>query len=405
MSIIKRITKALANKALSGAPPEFFLVAACCWWPSSEARSQAVRTAALASTDWPRVLRIIQRHRVFGLAQDGIARAGVSLSPEVDRDLRAEAFALARRNLAMAAETARLEGWFEEAGVPIIFFKGMSLALLAYGNVSLKDSIDIDILVAPEQFEAAKGVLEKVGYALIEPLPALTPSQFELLKRHRKDWALLARDRNMLVELHWKLNSNPFLLANVGPEFRVQSVGMGRSKIQTLCFDDLFVYLCVHGARHGWHQLKWLADFAALFSTRGDQDLESLYRTAQRAGAGMCAGQAMLLCERLLGVKLPVSLTRELRQSVRLELLEALALNAMLGGGAETELRTRSFGKYFVLLSGFLVNQSWRGALYEFRDHFISGQDLFALKLPRWLNWLYPILRLPMWIWRRLGWV
>lgn len=401
MSIIRRIAKSLAKKALAEAPPEFFLVAACCRWPPSEPRTQAIRAAALTSVDWPRLLRIVKQHRVWGLAHDGVARAGVPLPAEIARELRAEAVALTQRSLAIAAEVLRLQHRFEEAGVPIILFKGPSLAMLAYGDLSLKHSMDIDILVAAARFEAATLVLEKAGYALIEPFRSLTPSQLELLKRYRKDWGFLAQERNMLVELHWKLSYSPLLLGHIGPDSPVQSVGIAQSQFRTFCFEDLFVYLCVHGARHGWAQLSWLADLAALLSARGNRDIESLYRTAQGVGAGRCAGQALLLCERLLGLELPVTLARELQQSAILAFLEALVLYAMLGGGAKLERRALSFRSYGVFLSVFFLGHSWRNALYEFRQRLISASDLMALKLPNWLSWLYPILRLPMWIWRR----
>jgi hypothetical protein len=403
MSIVGRIAQALANKALAGAPPEFFLVAACCCWPPSAARVQAIRAATLASVDWPRLLRIVRKHRVWGLVQDGLVRATVPLPAEIAQEIRAEALALTQRNLVIAAEVLRLQRRFEEAGVPIIFVKGVSLSLLAYGDLSLKHSIDIDVLIAPAWVEAAKLVLDRAGYAPIEPLLALTPTQFELLMRYSKECGFLQQEKHLVVELHWRLSYNPLLMENIGPNSPIQSVRIAQTQIHTFCFEELFVYLCVHGAQHDWQRVKWLADLAALLSVRGDRDIETLYRAAQRAGAGTCAGQAMLLCERLLGLEFPVSLARELRQSTKLALFEALALDAMLGGGAETELSARAFGTLRVCLSLFFLGQGWRYALYEFRRYLVSPSDVLTLPLPNWLSWLYPILRLPLWIWRQLS--
>jgi hypothetical protein len=83
-------------------------------------------------------------------------------------------------------------------------------------------------------------------------------------------------------------------------------------------------------------------------------------------------------------------------------LFEALALDAMLDGGAETELSARPFGTWRVCLSLFFLGHGWRYVLYEFRRYLVSPADVLTLALPSWLNWLYPILRLPLWIWRRL---
>jgi hypothetical protein len=398
------MAQAIAKQALAGAPPEFFLATACCQWPPSEPRTQAIRAAALASVDWPRALRIIERHRLWGLAQDGVARAEVPLPPETAQELRSKSLSLSLRNLAIAAEVLRLQSRFDDAGIPINFVKGSSLALLAYGNLSLRYSMDIDILVAPERVAAATLILETAGYTLIESLRSLTPAQFDLLKRYRKDWGFHSKERNIFVELHWKLSYNSLLLGNIGPNSAVQAVRVAQSQIHTFRFEELFIYLCAHGARHGWEQLNWLADVAALLAARGDRDIEALYRAAQKAGAGRCMGQAMLLGERLLGLELPASLGRELRQCTILALLEALALKVMLNGGAEIEARL-SFGRYYVLFSIFFLGESWRYVLYELPQHLVSGEDLVALKLPTWLCWFYPIFRLPMWIWRRLMYV
>jgi hypothetical protein len=121
MSIVGRIARALANKALAGAPPEFFLAASCCRWPPSEPRAQAIRHATLVSIDWPRLLRIVRKHRIWGLVQDGLMRASIPLPAEIARALRAEALALTQRNLVIAAEVLRLHRRFDEAGIPIIF--------------------------------------------------------------------------------------------------------------------------------------------------------------------------------------------------------------------------------------------------------------------------------------------
>ena len=84
-------------------------------------------------------------------------------------------------------------------------------------------------------------------------------------------------------------------------------------------------------------------------------------------------------------------------------MLEALALDVMLGGGAQTEIYARVGGTLRVSLSMFLLGQSWRYVFDELRRYLISPADVAALVLPSSLSWVYPILRLPMWAWRRLG--
>ena len=79
----------------------------------------------------------------------------------------------------------------------------------------------------------------------------------------------------------------------------------GTTGLRTLGEEDLFTYLCMHGALHWWNQLKWLADIGALLAAARDGAAGRLYRAAENRGAGRAAAQAMLLCQRLLGVPLP----------------------------------------------------------------------------------------------------
>jgi Uncharacterised nucleotidyltransferase len=183
-------------------------------------------------------------------------RTCVPLPAEIAQALRAEALALTQRNLLIAAEVLRLQRRFEEAGIPITFVKGVSLSLLAHGDLSLKDSIDIDVLIAPAWVEAAKLVLDRAGYAPIEPLLALTHRQFEVLMRYSKECGFVQQEKHLVVELHWKLSYNPLLMQNIGPHSPVQSVKIAQTQIHTFCFEELFIYLCVHGAQHDWQRLK-----------------------------------------------------------------------------------------------------------------------------------------------------
>jgi len=357
-SIVGRLAQALITNRLANAPPEFFIAVACSRWPPSETRSNCIRAAAKAPVDWERFLGIVERHRIWGLARQGLTQAGVALPAEIDRALNAKTWAVSRRNLAHAAETARLCWLFREAAIPAVFVKGVTLSVLAYGDIAIKHSRDIDILVSPARVLEARAVLERAGYALKYPLPALTETQLALSLRHGKEWEFLREVGELTTELHWTLTFNGSLMRDVDVSSPLAGVRVGDAEIPTFRIEELFVYLCAHGAaQHSWSRMKWLADVAALLATIPSADIEALYRAAQRRGSGRCAAQALLLCERMLGVELPAALRAELRRTVTALLLEAIALDAMLGRVVQpgVELSTRAFGILRDLLSLFLL--------------------------------------------------
>lgn len=398
---IGRAARAQAERLLMGAPPEFFLVAACCRWPADAARAAAVRAAAAGSVDWPRFQRIVARHRVWGLARDGLARAGVSPPPEIARALDASVSHMARRNLALAAETVRLQRLFETAGIGAVFVKGATLAALAYGDFALKHGLDIDILVAASQFALARAALEQAGYAATPAFPDLSQKRRDLLLGAMKEWQFVHQTSGVLVDLHWRLTTNGRLMNGTDAVFPTMAVAIGAGTAHTLRREELFGYLCAHGAHHSWSRLKWLADVSALLAA-GDADVESLHLAAKARGAGRCAGQALSLRERLLGAALPAKMTEDLRGGAAAALLELAALDALLGAGAEIDPYDRRLGWMRAMLTKFLLGEGWRYAAHEGARYLVSPVDVLAIALPERLTWLYYVLRAPLWALRRV---
>jgi hypothetical protein len=110
-----------------------------------------------------------------------------------------------------------------------------------------------------------------------------------------------------------------------------------------------------------------------------------------------------LLCERLLAVELPPTLSAELRRTATAPLLEALALDAMLGEGeADVELTDRAFGHLRVVLSSLLIGEGGSYLWREITRYSVSAQDVATFPLPPRLTWLYVVLRAPLWALRRL---
>jgi hypothetical protein len=80
--------------------------------------------------------------------------------------------------------------------------------------------------------------------------------------------------------------------------------------------------------------------------------------------------------------------------------LEATALRAMTAGQGELEPREVRFGTTRGSLSTFLLQRSWRYRLAELSLQLTNQTDMLTMPLPERLRFLYPILRLPLWVWR-----
>ena len=381
---------------LESLAPEFRLAAACCIWPRSAKRNEAIRYAAAAGIDWDVYLETVRRQRIMGLAKDGLTCAAVAVPQAVEARLASEASEVARDALKLASEALRIQAAFDAAGVPCLFVKGSAIALLAYGNLGIKQAWDIDLLVSPADVPLACGVLSALNYNRLMPPPGFPDARF-------RAWVEIAREslfqdaaRGIHLELHWRLSDNHAQLADVrasGPSLRVAIAPA--KEIRTLAEDDLFAYLCLHGAHHAWARMKWLADIAAWLAGKPEAEVIRLYRSAQGKSVGRAAAQALMLAHILFDLPLPAALQAEIGGSRTVHWLVRVALDSMTGD--------RILGSMRIEASHFLIASGLSHWLQEVSAKSIGWTDFQRFALPRPLYFLYPLLRLPSWLWRRAG--
>jgi Uncharacterised nucleotidyltransferase len=295
----------------------------------------------------------------------------------------------------------RLQRLFDEARLPVLFVKGSSLAMLVFGNLGLSGSQDIDLLVPWEALPAATELVTRAGYRRFDPPPGISEAQLRQLLPLRRDLGFVHQTTGLPIELHWRLFGNPHAMAEDSIMAASRKVLLtGAMGLHTLGDEDLFAYLCMHGARHWWNRLKWLADVNALLAfTPGDR-IEHLVRAAEVRGTGRAAAQALLLCRRLLGATLPAQLTATLGKSATVRWLEATALQAMTTGHGEQDPHKARFGTTRGSFSTFLLSGGWRYRLKELNLHLNNQTDMLTMPLPERLRFLYPFLRLPLWVLR-----
>lgn len=376
-------------------PVEFQLLCLCCHPRPSPAQVERMRGLVTPQFDWQAFERLVERHRVAGLAFHALKSAGISPDRPVASALAMAALRIRQDNQQSAAETVRLQARLDAAGIDARFFKGAALAQLAYGALDRKHSKDIDILVAPRDAAALVALLEEDGYRLWLPAQRLDPAHWPGLLRFGKEVAMIRPGTRLQVEPHWRLAENPHLLADLDATAPAQSVPLaGLGAVRTFERRDMFAYLCVHGIEHGWFRLKWLADLHALIAEAEGSELVELYRHAERRGAGPSAAIALALCERLLDLAIPAPLSARLRDSASLR-LQQLSLDGMLDPSPDFRWRRNAERSLRIAWAqGHLASQV--GLLWA------TATDVVSWPLPPALHWLYPLIRIPMGIRRRM---
>lgn len=348
--------------------------------PSPEAFAKGVTE----TVDWELLLRLAERHRVFPALARAVAVDTAVVPPEIGTFLAEKAQRSAFDELRAAATLGEITKLFEAEGIESAVLKGVPLSLMLHGRLGLRTSRDIDLLVPPERAWDAMQLLRSIGFrtkAAGEDIGS--KAALQRFMRSHKDVELVNDERQLIVELHWRLFDNPCLLPlTQWPQCDRVDLPGGACRVLPQRLN--LVYLANHGAQHAWSRLKWLADFAGLVASIGPDETARLYDETGRADGRRALAQALLLCETLLGMTAPEIVRREAEKDWRTRTLHSLALHC-LTTGAERELEATRFGTTAKNMSHYLLSGSPR---YWFREALFDLTDLSALPSGSpWRRW------------------
>ena len=249
---------------------------------------------ALASVSPEGLATLLERiafHRIDGLAHKAVSRLPQdAVDPWLRSSLKRRSQRFAAAVLSQALALGEILDALNRSSIPIIVMRGVRTLEGTYGDASLRPFEDHDLLVRPEDREAARSALVRLGYAEeawglfrrggvivdlhVDPLGAHRRPSRQALFPLRADW-LFAR----AVPGH--VAGSPSLLLE--PE-------------------DELLLLALHLVKHSFDRLVRVADVAHfVYGKRASLDWGLLFRRAEACGATRILGWA-LQAAALLGV-------------------------------------------------------------------------------------------------------
>jgi len=255
--------------------------------------------------DWEYLLQTAHMHGIVPLLYWHLDAVHSDIVPEsVFKYLRSHFCANSLRNLSLTGELLRILAVFEERGIPAASYKGPTLASSVYGNLALRQFIDLDIVIHREDVSKAKEALASLGY---RPQYQLTRAQEAAFLRSHCECAFTRGDGESAVDLHWDTTELfPFLLDTTRVWERLVSVPLGGNLVLTLSPEDTLLVLCAHGAKHLWERLGWICDVAELVRThRENMRWEQVMMQASALGGERILLLGLFLASHLLGASLP----------------------------------------------------------------------------------------------------
>ena len=183
----------------------------------------------------------------------------------------------------------------------MLVVKGPALAMQAYGDAAMRNYGDLDFLVRHGDIARATQLMMDAGYAPQIPLSAIAagkiPGQYMFRQTETKVLVELHNDRTMRYYPRGLPIEEIFS--------RSVQVKMDGREIPAPCVEDHLILICIHGAKHFWERLMWIADVAALVARQTELRWEQAARAAREAGAETMLHGGLLLAAGVLQAPVP----------------------------------------------------------------------------------------------------
>jgi hypothetical protein len=350
----------------------------------NDRKNWKIKEELFTNIDWVLFLKIVRHHRVHPLIYSKINNIDKNLIPPyvietLSQDYKKNTFQM----LHLSGEMEQLSKLFTENQIRVLFLKGPVIAADLFGDISLRTSKDLDILIPIGDFKKAEKLLLTCGYVK-EEFPW---DEWKWMNHHV---SFFHPQKGIEIEIHWRLHSPPW----EEPSFNIlwqrkRSSLLTTYPVYLLGKEDLFLFLVSHGARHGWFRLRWLIDIDQM--VKNGLHIDRIHFLLRDNQYHHMVGQGLILANHLLNTNIDEGFNKFITEKYSQKLAQR-SLPFI------KEMSKFRYQKDYL----FLLKSKKQKFLYTMRILFFpSSPDTKTLRLPKSLHVLYFPLRPFLWAWRK----
>jgi len=379
--------------------PEKELLACCAQTRVDSTTAQKISALLKDDLDWDYIFNEAEENSVTPLLGRNLqAFANAMIPAAVLERLKDACRANTIRCLFLTAELTKILDLFRARGIQGIAYKGPALAVQAYGDVTLRQFEDLDIIIRQSDLQKANEVMLGLGYRprfewilSSGAASSLVPGEYNYRDEKRR----------VMVELHTELTLRHFPSVPDLEDFskRLVAVKLNEREVPTFSVEDALIILSIHGAKDFWERFSWIADVSELVQRYPNLDWDATIQRAEAMDAERMLHTGLLLATGLLGVAVPDKVRRRI-QADRAANVVAGEILAGLMSRAYRPLDARGRFNF--------RRRMRRGRLAGFRyamrlSVLPAEEDYEMMRLPAQLSPLYVALR-PLRLLRKYGW-
>ena len=353
-----------------------------------QTRDDRVRELLTSELNWSKLRQSALSQGVLPILYTRVKALGAdSVPPEEMEHLKSIYVANGRRNLRLVRMLLRVIDLFSKHRIQYIPLKGPTLADRLYGNVYLRHFADLDVLIQKEDFSRCYEILMEAGFC--PDFPVDRKQQNWLLRSDTEHTFNSAGD---ILEIHWAiaekgvqqpLKTDQFLEQLLPVEFYGQP-------IYELSPENLLLMLCIHGTKHHWANLCWIADLGRFTQVYSHLDWSGILDKATQYGFYKIVCNSLYLSDLMCGVNFPQNVQDRYREAPDIEQFAVETIHSIKCHLNNQIPQTGGDMKYYIR-----SRERTRDRLYYIFDQaFVPKQvDWLTLSLPKFLYPLYYVFR------------
>ena len=336
---------------------------------------------------WDALVRLAEHHGV----QPIVARALWNL-----RDVPAEALhplqqiyqSNLHKALFLSCELARIVQCLSQAGIEFLPYKGLTLAETLYGDIALRQSGDIDLLIHAADVKRVRAAVAKLGYT---PHVKLSADEEDAYLKSGYECAFDGALGKNLLEVQWAVQPRFYAvdLDMEGLFRRAQMATVAGVEVKLLSAEDLFLLLALHAAKHVWEKLIWICDLARI-SQLPALDWNWICGKARQLGIQRIVRITLELAQKLFVCSIPSSIEGRLAEDRAVGAL-AEEIEGYLANGKTYKVESLAYFRLMLELRERRIDRT----RFITRFLFTAGPGEWAIaRLPKPLFPVYRALRI-----------
>jgi hypothetical protein len=267
---------------------------------------RALELQEAGKPDWEEVLRLADLHGTSSVVYQNLVSWNELVPSAVLESLRQRYERNVQKSLFLARELMRILDRTDALGVEVIPYKGIALSEIYYGDIALRQSGDIDLLVRRRDVARIKSAVGELGYTARFTIPEDAEKDYIA---SGYEWTFDSPGGKNLLELQWALQPRFYAVDFDMDELfeRAANATLAGRRVKAFSAEDLLLILAVHAAKHVWGRLLWLCDIAQILKL-GNLNWNSVQARAREVGIERILRITLLLAKQLSGMEIPAAI-------------------------------------------------------------------------------------------------